>query len=63
MKRTTLLYKIKKLDIRPEEYGPEPPGLDARSRLRRIPARRSFRRSTLPDPRASAYHPPPWSPN
>ena len=22
MKRTTLLYKIKKLDIRPEEYGP-----------------------------------------
>ena len=21
MKRTTLLYKIKKLDIRPEEYG------------------------------------------
>jgi len=24
MKRTTLLYKIKKLDIRPEEYGSAP---------------------------------------
>jgi transcriptional regulator with GAF, ATPase, and Fis domain len=25
MKRTTLLYKMKKLDIRPEEYRPAPP--------------------------------------
>jgi DNA-binding NtrC family response regulator len=24
MKRTTLLYKMKKLDIRPEEYGSTP---------------------------------------